>query len=402
MVICPQCSIQHDEGEEFCGKCGSFLLAIEDPPSKEESANVKLFCPKCQVLYKKGNYCMRCGSLLMRGTPTKETGAQRLEKKSTKRLSKEWLRLLKEEKALESRMRKLETQREKISEDVLDPLFIRYKERLESLSPLYQEIETELESIRKRASGEMASLEDELQPIQKRLEEFQSLYKLGAVTKPDFVREKKGLKKEIKLREKSLKKYRQILSLLPAKMGGRTVSPGLAGDLLQPIPLIIAGIIIPLMIAGAYFLRPQHTDSGTLVLKEVVVSAPTPSSSNHRPAVLEDSDSEKIGSLFEDIRQANLQKNIDLFMSCFSSDFNGTEAKRLNTLKMWENYNYLDLSYNLKKQAISGDTADIRLEWLVRTSQKMSGRQKNGRTVLDVTLKREDGQWKIIDIKPVS
>src|SRR4030043_2016040 len=130
MVICPQCSIEHGEGEEFCGKCGSFLLAIEDSPSEEERANVKLYCPKCQVLYRKGNYCRRCGSLLMQGTPSKETDAQRLEKKSTKRYSKEWLRLLKEEKALESRMRKLEAQHEKISGDVLNLLSLRYQERL--------------------------------------------------------------------------------------------------------------------------------------------------------------------------------------------------------------------------------------------------------------------------------
>jgi hypothetical protein len=298
-------------------------------------------------------------------------------------------------------MRKLETQRGKISSDVLDPLFIRYKERLESLSPQHQEIETELESIRKRASREMDFLEGELKPIQKRLGEFQSLYKLGAVTKPDFVRERKGLKKEIKSREKSLKKYRQILSLLPSKMGGRTVSAGLAGELLRPIPLLLTGILIPLIVAGVYFFWPQHTESGALVLKKIVVSSSTLSSLNHPPAATEDKDSEKIGSLFENIRQANLQKNIDLFMSCFSGDFNGTEAKRLNTLKMWENYNYVDLSYHLKKQTISGDTADVRLEWIVRTSQKTSGQQKDSGTVLDVTLKREDGRWKITDIKPI-
>jgi ketosteroid isomerase-like protein len=56
----------------------------------------------------------------------------------------------------------------------------------------------------------------------------------------------------------------------------------------------------------------------------------------------------------------------------------------------------------LKRQTITGDTANVRLEWLVRTSQKMSGQLQNGRTVLDVTLKREDGLWKIINIKPVS
>ena len=401
MVICPQCNIEHGEEEEFCENCGKFLLAIEDPPSEEARANAKLYCPKCQVLYRKGNYCRRCGSLLMQGTPLKETDDQRLGKKSTKRYSREWLRLLKEEKALESRISKLEAQREKISGDVLNFLSLRYQERLESLSPLHQEIEAELESIRKRALEEMDILENDLKPIQKRLEEFQSLYKLGAVTKPDFVREKKGLKKEIKSREKSLKKYREILSLLPAKMGGRTVSAGLAGELLRPIPLLLIGILIPLMVAGAYFLWPQHTESGTPVLKEIVVPPSTPSSLSHPPTVMEDKDLEKIGSLFENIRQANLQKNIDLFMSCFSSNFNGTEAKRLNTLKMWENYNYLDLSYDLKKRTISGDTADVRLEWLVRTSQKTGGQEKDGRTLLDVTLKREDGRWKITDIKPV-
>jgi len=402
MVICPQCSLQHGEEEEFCGKCGSFLLAVEDPSFDKERTNVKLYCPKCQVHYKRGNYCRKCGSLLMQGTPYKETDAQRLEKKSTKRWSKEWLRLLKEEKALESCMRKLEAQQERISSDVIDPLFIRYKERLESLLPQHQEIETELESIKKMAWGEIDFLENELKPIEKRLEEFQSLYKSGAVTKPDFVREKKGLRKEIKSREKSLRKYRQILALLPAKMGGHTVSPGLTGNLLQPLSLLIVGVIILLVVAGGYFLWPQHIQSGTLMLKEIVISPSTPPSSNNSAAAMEGKEAEKIGSLFENIKQANLQKNIDLFMSCFSCDFNGTEGKRLDTLRMWENYNYLDLSYDLKRQTIMGDTANVRLEWLVRTSQKMSGQLQNGRTVLDVTLKREDGLWKIIDIKPVS
>ena len=402
MVICPQCSIEHDPGEEFCRKCGKFLLAIEDPTPREERLNVKLFCPKCQVLYKKGNYCRKCGSLLMQETPSQETGVQPLEKKSAKRWSQEWLRLLKEEKELESCMSKLETQREKVSSDILDPLFVRYKDRLESLSPLHQEIETELESIKKRASEEIEFLENELKPIQKRLEEFQSLYKLGAVTKPDSVREKKELRKEVKSREKSLKKYGQILSLLPRKMGGTAVSPGLTGDLLRPSTLMTASVIVLLMVAGGYFLWPHHSQSSGPVSKEIVIPPPIPLSPDSPPPAMKDQEVEKISSLFENIRQANLQENIDLFMSCFSRDFNGTEGKRRDTLKMWENYSYLDLSYDLKKQTVTGDSANVRLEWLARTFQKPSGKVQDGRTVLDVALKREDGHWKIIEIKPVS
>lgn len=402
MVICPQCSTEHDPGEEFCKKCGKFLLAIEDPAPGEERINVKLFCPKCQLLYKKGNYCRKCGSLLMQGDPSQETAVEPLEKKSAKRWSREWFTLLKEEKELESCMSKLESQREKVSREVLDPLFARYKDRLKSLSPLHQEIETELESIKKKALEQIDSLENELEPIQKRLEEFQSLYKSGAVTKPDFVREKRELRKEVKSREKCLKKYRQILSLLPRKMGGNVVSAGFTGDLFRPSALLTASIIILVIVAGGYFLWPHHSRSSGPVSKEIVTPLSTPLPPENPSPALKDQGVEKISSLFENIRQANLQKNIDLFMSCFSSDFNGTEGKRQDTLKMWENYSYLDLSYDLKRQTVTGDSANVRLEWIVKTSQKSSGKIQDGRTVLDVTLKREDGHWKIVEIKPTS
>ena len=402
MVICPQCSTEHDPGEEFCRKCGKFLLSIEDPAPGEERINVRLFCPKCQLLYKKGNYCRKCGSLLMQGDPSQETAVQPLEKKSAKRWSREWFTLLKEEKELESCITKLETQREKVSREVLDPLFTRYKDRLKSLSPLHQEIEAELESIKKKALEQIDFLENELEPIQKRLEEFQSLYKSSAVTKPDFVREKKELRKEVKSREKSLKRYRQILSLLPRKMGGNVVSAGLAGDLLRPSALLTACVVVLLIIAGGYSLWPHPSRSSGPVSKEIVTPLSTPLPPENPSPVLKDQAVEKISTLFENIRQANLQKNIDLFMSCFSSDFNGTEGKRQDTLKMWENYSYLDLSYDLKRQTVTGDSANVRLEWLAKTSQKSSGKIQDGRTVLDVAIKREDGGWKIVEIKPVS
>jgi len=402
VVICPQCSIEHDSGEEFCRKCGKYLLDVEDPAPGEERKNVKLFCPKCQFLYKKGTYCRKCGSLLMQKDPSQGNGAQLLEKKSAKRWSREWFTLVEEEKELESCISKLETQREKVSREVLDLLFARYQDRIKSMSPLHQEIETELESIRKKALEQIDSLKNELEPIQKRLQEFQSLFKSGALTRPDFARERKELKREVKSREKSLKKYHQILAFLPYKMGGKATSAGFTGDLLRPATLLTAGLIIVLMVAGGYFLWPHHSQSQGPVPVKIVTPLSTPLPPEDPSPRPKDQGVEKIGSLFDNIRQANLDKNIDLFMSCFSRNFNGTEGKRKDTLKMWENYSYLDLSYDLKRQAVTGDGADVRLEWLAKTSQKSSGRIQDGKTVLDVTLKREDGHWKIAEIKPVS
>ena len=118
--------------------------------------------------------------------------------------------------------------------------------------------------------------------------------------------------------------------------------------------------------------------------------------------VTENEEAKKIGSVFEDFRRANLQKNIDLFMSCFSGDFDDTEQKRKDTLKMWEMFTYYDLSYDLRKQKIVGDAADVQLEWVSKTSERASGKFRNDRTLLDVTLKRERDAWKIKEIRPVS
>jgi hypothetical protein len=297
-------------------------------------------------------------------------------------------------------MNRLEARGENVSTDVINPLIVRYKEQLETLSPLRREIEKEIESIRKKTTGEIDNLVNQLKPVQKRFEEFRYLYKDSAVTKADFLREKKELRKEIDSIEGSLRKFRHILSLLPGPDGGNVGSPGLVRGLLRPSALATGAVILLLIIGGGYLLWRQYPQSYRPIFAE---STPPPLPSPPDPqTVTENIEVEKIGSVFENIRRANLQKNIDLFMSCFSRDFKGAERKRKDTLKMWETFNYHDLSYDFKRKTIVGDAADVRLEWVVKTSERAGGKPHNGRTVLDVTLKREEGAWKIKEIKPVS
>lgn len=400
MVICPQCNIEHDPLEEFCDKCGKFLLSVEDPVATKENSGMSLTCPKCQVLHRKGKYCRKCGSLLMQRATSEKPDVQPLDEKLVKRWVKEWLKLLEEERELKSCMKKLAARAANISKDVVNPLMIRYKEQLETLSPLHREIEKELESFRKRATGEINQLENQLKPLRKRFGDFQSLYKDSAVIKIDFLREKKELKKEIKSIERSLRKFQHILSLLPGPAGRNVDSTGLVGALLRPSALATGAVILLLVIAGGYLLWQQYPQKFSRPVSAELTPLPLSSPSDPQ-MVTENVEVEKIESVFENIRRANLQKNIDLFMSCFSRDFSGMERKRKDTLKMWETFNYHDLSYDLKKQTIVGDAADVRLEWVVKTSERAGGRPHNGKTVLDVTLKREGGSWKIKEIKPV-
>jgi ketosteroid isomerase-like protein len=89
-------------------------------------------------------------------------------------------------------------------------------------------------------------------------------------------------------------------------------------------------------------------------------------------------------------------------MSCYSTDFKDREGRRKATLESWEKFNYLDLSYDLKEHSISTDTAQAYVEWLMRISPKIGGKPQESKTVLDVTLKREDGSWRIKETRLVS
>jgi hypothetical protein len=401
MVICPQCNIEHEAGEEFCRRCGKFLLMVDEPIPEVEKTEVKLLCPKCQVFYKKGTYCRKCGSLLSHRAPSQETDIQPLGKKSIKRRSKEWLNLFKEKKELEICLKNLETQQDKVSMDVFTSIYTRYQGRLESLAPPFQEIGMELESVRRRASEGINLIEKELKPLHKKLEELQSLYKSGAITKADFFKEKKGLGKEIKSKEKNIKTHRQFLSLLPDKIEKRIVSPRPTKDLLRSPPLFISIAIFILIGAGGYFLWSHPSQSLRAMEKEIPVSPVNQPPQPLPQSIMEVQEVGKIKSIFDNIKQANAQMDISLFMSCFSRDFNEIERKRLNALKMWEDFNYLRLSYDLKKQRISGDKANVTLEWIIRASPKAGGPLQDTRTLLDVTLKKEEGRWKIKEIKPV-
>ncbi len=390
----------HEVGEDFCRKCGSFLLTDEEAYfPKVEKIGTQLICPICQGLYQKGNYCKKCGSPLREGMEFPKTDRQPLKIKWIKNRSKEWLRLLKEKRELEICLKNLEAQGDKISNDMLTLLSDRYQERMKKILTLHQEIEAELDSVRRRGIEEIDLLEKELKPLQKRIEELRFVNKQAGITGDDFQKERQKVSRCLQTRIRNLKKWRQFLSRLPGEMREGVVSQGGNPFRSQPVTLLMIGSFIILLGAGGYFLHQWYARPDPLIAKEMVNPLSTPSPT-HRPQTAHaDQEIEKIKSLFETVKQANLQQNIDLFMTCFSSDFADKEKKRTDALKTWNQFYYVHLSYDLKKQMIAGNTAGIQLEWLVRSSEKVTGKLEESRILLDTILKKENGSWKIQEVK---
>lgn len=403
-MICPKCAVEYEESERVFQSCGSDLLKPLPKDgshvSKAEEMRIVRVCPSCHLHYEIGNYCRRCGSILEQKEIShirEPMPGQRL----LRSLFAERVCLEKKKKELEICIKNLEANRAAFSEGFFGPTFQRYQAQMEALFCRLREIESEFETIRARASKEIESLQEEIRPIRERIEEIRSLRRLGAIPRSEYIALKNEMTKEMNGRERRLKEYRRTISFLAKSSMGAPVAPLEARSYLrnQLLPITL-GVMI-LLVLGANFLWPNMFSPRS----KHVIDAPQTKSSEPMPypsALTEVQERERIKQLFEMIRQANLQKKIDLFMSCYTTDLRDRNGKRMETMETWNHFDYLDLSYNLERQAITGHTAQVRVEWWIKVSQKSGGPSQERRSVFDVTLKKEDGRWKIGEIKPIA
>ena len=406
-MFCQRCHIEYDESRKYCRNCGSPLSSNKKPPSGDggysplvERRRVVRICPRCRLHFEVGNYCRICGSPLKYEDITPD-GEPIQERRLIKSLSSEWLRLTKRKNELEICLRNLTEQRNALPNDTFNLTLQSNQVQLESLSCRLQEMEARFEAIRTSVSRKIGLLEEESGILQKRLDEIRSLHRSRSITLADYSSEKYDINRRAISRLKRLKEYRKTISQLPTPSGEGSVSPTITRNLIRFRSSAIIGGILIMIALGAYFLwaknpelfRPQGSVRVSQTKPSVQARLPVSS-----PDIRED---DKIKSLFETIRRANLEKKIDLFMSCYASDFNGRNEKRLATVETWENFNYLDLSYDLMRLTVTARTAQVRVKWWINISPKHGGPSEKITSVLDVSLKKE-ADWKIKKIKPVS
>jgi ketosteroid isomerase-like protein len=145
--------------------------------------------------------------------------------------------------------------------------------------------------------------------------------------------------------------------------------------------------------------KSKNTEGSSSISKE---AAPAPSSlpNTSKTPSAETQEIGSIKTLLENVRQSNLQKDMDLFVACYASDFENMEGRKRATVAYWEKFNYHDLSYDLKDLSVSVETAKARIEWLIKTSSRTGGQSQQNKSILDVTFKKEEGKWKIKEVKP--
>jgi ketosteroid isomerase-like protein len=364
-----------------------------------ETPRKKLICPSCKIIYERGTSCVRCGAALVPQTSSKEKEKQKLPDTEPNVSTSEPDGLepifgpsfRPEPKPKDSdRGHGAAPERPSFSSPKgKDSGIAEREKKRESRATPTQELSLEEEYLQARTSE---------QPVTKKSAD--------------------NLDKRGTLLSKLNKDYRRLC--------------------------LEVGSIMIMVLAGGYLLwsvysyltKPKPPEPGAPISKEVAVQTlPSPSSSTPPAAPVAESgesknaegsssiskeaapapsspmdtpkppsaETQEIGSiktLLENVRQSNLKKDIDLFVACYASDFVNLEGRKRATLAYWKNFSYLDLSYDLKDLSISVETAKARVEWLIKTSSSAGGQPQQNKSVLDVAFKKEDGRWKIKEVKP--
>jgi uncharacterized protein YbaR (Trm112 family)/ketosteroid isomerase-like protein len=393
-LICPTCKIIYERGN-VCIKCGSTLVPQVPPRKKEEpkvvhkpegeekpaplhpiqkqtkpTSREKLICPNCKIIYERGNTCVRCGGDLVTQFPSKDQEEPKGPEMTEIPLEGLLLQNLEELSfgdVEQAPKKKIET-----------PLAPKVETKEETLPT-----EIPKEETTKRLTEE---LDRRLNFLRRRKINYRRIFlEMGGII--------------IMVIAGGYFLW-SIYSYMTTKEPDSKIPPS------KEVSTPVLQSSSPPTNATAAVSIPRETDRKETEQSSVISHEKTesiPSTASH----LTSSDAlvadilaiRKIKDLLENIRQANLQKNIDLFISCYASDFKDREGKKKATLAYWKKFDYLDLSYDLKNPLISGDTAKVKVEWLTKISSKAGGQPQESKTIMDVTLKKEEGTWKIKDVK---
>jgi len=352
MLVCMKCHMEYEEGTPFCSNCGGDLVTKKEPkPAQEDNKKEgkakpdgRLICPKCHILYEKLTSCIRCGAPLVTQAALKQM-----------------------------------------------------RESPPPPSPEGEKPEAEV-----ARPSEVKKEPPPLPPPQKpsvehRGGELKQAYGFDIIQEPSLAEAaEKGLEKELAegKREKPFRLEKRKKSFFYSLHG-----------ILSIILLLMVGIYILItQFLTAKRVGPEtptptkimeHAEEKSAVItKEASPNVP----SSSLPVVLLPQEIQKLLDLLENVRQANLKKNINLLMSCYSSDYKDFEERRRTALQSWSKYNYLDLEYVLKVESVSIDSARARVEWLIRSIPVIGGQTEEGRSALNVVFQKENNKWKIQEV----
>jgi hypothetical protein len=129
----------------------------------------------------------------------------------------------------------------------------------------------------------------------------------------------------------------------------------------------------------------------------------TPAPPAAQPAATAEADlKEQLQKELSILREAQLRKDIVLFMSVYSRTYPELDDKRTSTLKAWEDFDFTNLVFTVDKiQSIDPDNAIAWVTWYMDTKNRQSQELSSNSQTFQVRFANELGKWRIRTLEEV-
>ena len=107
--------------------------------------------------------------------------------------------------------------------------------------------------------------------------------------------------------------------------------------------------------------------------------------------------------MLQNMRAAQLKKDIDQYLNYYSTNFPALDKKRQITAKNWELYDYLDLEYKIDevKLLITGNASAL-VTWKIKYRNKGSAEIKYITQKFNIMLSNESDKWRISKLELIT
>jgi hypothetical protein len=102
------------------------------------------------------------------------------------------------------------------------------------------------------------------------------------------------------------------------------------------------------------------------------------------------------------LREAQMRKDIVLFMSVYSVTYPELDNKRASTLRAWERFDFNNLVFTVDKvQPIDSNNAIAVVTWYMDTKNRRTQDLSSSSQVFQVRFAKEQGKWRIRSLEEV-
>ncbi len=164
------------------------------------------------------------------------------------------------------------------------------------------------------------------------------------------------------------------------------------------VVVIVLGVSYFLILQNAPVATDQAKQEGSATSSTVPKTAGRVQSGKSR-AIPE---TEDLLRLLDQIRQAQLTKDIHMFLGAYAPTFPNLTRKREVTLNIWKKYDYLESQFQISEVVPQSDTLILaKVTWHIQARDRKTDEIKNISKSYQVEFSKESGKWLIQKLRPV-